>query len=133
MNFELSEFLGLKEKLRGLETERTELRDTLARTAHELGTAKAELRRSHETRVKLELELAAAKYALSEDKLEQDNTVLRGLVTRLNEELQQYRPMSRRAAARFAARARSWRNDVSIFRWPWSRRLVIRETQRNPT
>ena len=127
VNFELVEFNRLKENAGVLERALAEDREKLARALRDLENARAEVGRSHEAWVRVELELAASRDALSESKQEQDNAVLRDLVTRLNEELDDYRPSPRRGRARRAAKARDSRGDTGFFRWLWSRRLVIPE------
>ncbi len=108
-----------------------EAREALALAKKELSTLRSqqarsegEIARLEGKAVKLALELSAAQHALSESKAEHDNQVLRGLVERLNEELQQYRYLPKRTRKKLARKSRAATQGGS-FRWPWSRFFAI--------
>ncbi len=128
VQFQLEEFLVLKEKNGVSDAKLAEEREAVGRALRELEESRDALRVAGDERVRLALELAASRDALSETKLEQDNAVLRGLVERLNEELK-HRPPSRRR--------RNWlpRREVAmrVFNWPWGRRLAISKPQQTPS
>lgn|GEM_PF-5973021 len=122
---ELADFLALREKAAEMEIALNGVREKFGRVLVELRTARGEIHRLNDERVRLKLELAASRDAMAGSKLERDNAVLRSLVKRLNEELNQYRPLSRRAATKLAARLRAARGEKGIFPLSWLRRLAI--------